>query len=132
MKLLRVPRIQYGAVVLAFTAVMGVGASAPAVTAEAVDAKVTVADGAATATFAIKLTNSEASAVSGLSVEFSDGSSVSAADLAPGQSGTTAVQQKVFTYPEGSSRSFPVPVTLKFVLEGMGTESAAVLYFHVQ
>lgn len=107
-------------------------AQAPALLAEAVDSKVTVTDGTAIATFAVKLTNQSEAAATNISVVFPDASSVEVDDLAPQQSRTTPQQQQGFSYPEGSSRSFPFPVTLKYILAGEATEASALLYLHVQ
>lgn len=132
MKLIRMARIICAGALLACLGTVVVRTAVADVTVDAVDVKVAVADGVVTASFAMKLTNGAASTVSGLSVEFGDGSSVAVADLAPGKSRTTDLQQKVFTAPEGGSRNFPVAVTLKFVVDGVASETPGTLYLHVQ
>lgn len=133
MKLMRFALIACAALLgIAASPAASARADAPAVLVEAVDSKVTVTDGAAVATFAIKLTNQADAAVTNLSVVFPDASILEVADIAPQQSRTTAQQEKGFSVPEGSSRSFPFPVTLKYILAGEATEASALLYLHVQ
>lgn len=133
MKLMDLARIVCAGICLALgsVALNGSPQETP-LSVEAVDAKVTVTDGVATASFAIKVTNRGAAAASSVSVVFGDGTTAAVADLAPEQSRTTGVQEKAFTYPEGSSRNFPVPVTLLFTYEGVAAEAETRLYLHVQ
>ena len=127
MKLKLLAGVLFVCVVIAATVTVGARGQS-ALTAETVDAEVTVVDGAIVAKFAVKVTNAGEIPVSDVAVAFADDTSAAVGNITAGASAKTASQEKHFTFPEGSSRNFAVPVTLKYVAGGELRESPATIY----
>lgn len=87
----------------------------------AVDARVVVADGVATATFRIKVTNHEPAAMTNVVVVFGDESADSLGDVPPGGDVVSEPETK-FIEVTNESRSIPVPLTVRFSMNGEPVE----------
>lgn len=79
------------------------------------------------AKFRIKVTNGESAVASNLSVVFADGAEVNVGDVTAEGSAVSGTQTLVIDVSAIPTRSVPVPVTLKFVLDGVSVEVAQVL-----
>ena len=98
------------------------GATEPRVSAYIVESSGAVTDGIAEGTFKVSVTNGEASDATNLVVVFSEDSSLSVGDIAAGAtvvSGPVTITMDVSTM---ATKNTPMPVTLKFTLDGAAVE----------
>ena len=119
------------ALALALCAVATLAASPAAyarVAVTAVDAEVTQQGTIATAKFKIQLVNQEDAMLIGTRVIFQGGIEVVLGDVAANSTFVSGGQKFVFdTSNMPPTRSFPVPVTVKFSLDGADVELKAML-----
>jgi len=102
-------------------------AAAPIASAQQVDATAqtiqAVESGAfADVQFRITVTNGESSVASNVSVVFADGLQVNLGDVGAGGSAVSAPETRVIDVSAEPSRNVPVPVTVKFTLDGVNVE----------
>jgi len=79
------------------------------------------------AQFRITVTNGESSVASNVSVVFADGIQVSVGDVEAGGSAVSEQETRTLDTSEMPTHNFPVPVTLKFTLDGANVERAQTL-----
>jgi hypothetical protein len=79
------------------------------------------------AQFRIVVNNGDASAASNVFVVFADGIQVAVADVEAAGSAVSEQVTRTLDTTENPSRSFPVPVTLKFTFDGANVEVAQTL-----
>ena len=105
----------------AFVTASAARADAQQLSLMAVDSTVVVTDGVATATFRIKFTNEDSAAMTNVVVVFGDESTDSLGDVPAGGAVVSEPETK-FIEIKNESRSIPVPVTLKFSMNGEPVE----------
>jgi len=94
----------------------------------AVSSEVTEQGSIATATFKIQVVNQEDAALTGVRVVFEGGIEVVLGDVAAEATLTSGGQKFMFdTTNMPPTRSFPVPVTVKFAVNGVESEMTAIL-----
>lgn len=128
------PALKRASLVLAACAALAAPTRAfetPQVTASAEEASVIVTEGRAQATFKIRVTNNEASALGNVFVEYADGNGVTLGDIAAGASKASDPETRTFAV-EIPSKNHSLPVTLKFVLNGDAREVPATLALRVE
>ena len=96
------------------------------VSAKMVASEVLVGNGQADATFTIEVTNGEATSATNVRVVFSDGAEVAIGDVAPERTASSDSQRRTIAL-ETPTRQQPVPVTLKFSIDGTDVEVSAIL-----
>jgi hypothetical protein len=116
------------AMILAGAALVASPAPHARVAVTAVDSQVTEQGAIATATFKIQIVNQEDAELTGLRVAFDGGIEVVVGDVAAESTLVSGGQKFVFdTTDMLPTKSFPVPVTVKFSLNGVATEMKAIL-----
>ncbi len=81
--------------------------------------------------FRIEVTNGESSVASGLLVVFEDGQQVFVGDVDAGGGATTDPVTRTIDHSALPTRHFPVPVTLRFALNGANVELPATLILNL-
>jgi hypothetical protein len=117
---------------VAFLMALAVATASPSARARisvmAVDSEVTVSDSLATAKFKIQVTNQDETAMTSVHAVFAGGFEVAMSDVAAGATVTSASQKLVFNAADlVASKNVPVPVTLKYVTDGVEQSASAVL-----
>lgn len=112
-------------VVVAAVALSGAGASADArVTATMVTSAVSVQNGIADATFRIEIKNDEDTAMSDVFIVFADNIELAVGSVPAAGTGTSGEMTRSFDISESPSKYTPIPVTLKYSVNGVGVETA--------
>ena len=81
--------------------------------------------------FSITVTNGESSVASNVLVEFEDGLQVSVGDVSAGGSAVSAPETRTIDTSAMPTRNVPIPVTLRFALDGVNVELARTLVVHL-
>ena len=122
--------------VLLVSALFVAGATAavepPLVTTSAVESTVTLQETSARANFRIKVENGEETSLTNVWVFFSDGSSVSAGDIAAGKSAVTDAVERTIELSGSTTQNLPVHITLKFLLNGAEVEMPSAISLAVK
>lgn len=79
------------------------------------------------AKFRITVTNGESAVASNVVVAFADGAEVNVGDVAAEGSAASGVQTRAIDVSAIPTRNVPVPVTVKFFLDGVSVELAQIL-----
>ena len=116
---------------LAFAMVVAIAGSVAAharIDVLAVDSEVTESNGLATAKFKVQVSNHEETVMTSVRIVFEGGIEVAMSDVAADATVTTGGQKFMFDITNmPPTRSFPVPVTVKFSINGVESETTAIL-----
>jgi hypothetical protein len=114
-----------------FTALLAAGSASPAlaqqVVAEVETISVSEIGTSADVQFRVTATNGEASVAVNVKVVWEDGVETNVGDVAPGGSAASATEQRIFDTSAMPTRNFPVPVTVRFTLDGVDVALAQTL-----
>ena len=99
-------------------------ADVPRVTATMIASAVSVQNGLADATFRIEIKNDEESALSDLFVVFADNIELAVGAVPAEGSATSGEMTRSFDISESPSKYTPIPVTLKYSVNGVPVEAA--------
>lgn len=131
--MLRSRLLHIAALVVALVGFTAVSRAEAQVSVSVTDAAVVIQDGVADATFKLQVSNGAASGVSNVWVALPDGTSTWLGDLAAGESTTSASESHRFDVSGlPPTHNTPIPVTIKFSLDGADVEQAAILVLRTQ
>ena len=102
-------------------------ASEPRVSATMITSAVSIQNGVADATFRIEVKNDEDAALSDVFVIFADDIQLAVGSVAAAASASSEEMTRSFNVAETPSKYTPIPVTLKYSVDGVAVETAVTV-----